>query len=216
MQAMEVETALRIDIGCGGKKREGFVGVDLKPYPGVDHVVDLMDEQLPFGDDSVDEVFSSHFLEHVAKPNKVLHEIVRVCKPGAKVNIFTPFVRHCSAHLGGHVAYFSELTWDHICLRHPDIHFGKLPGLLRLDAFHFVLSRDVEKWLNGIPLPVAIRYMYNIVFELKAELTVVKGPEYVDKTEFKKTVANPKCFVGSNRNDRRPIVGFPDFWLFNP
>ena len=31
----------RIDLGCGAAKKEGFTGVDIFPYPGVDFVADL-------------------------------------------------------------------------------------------------------------------------------------------------------------------------------
>jgi hypothetical protein len=32
---------MKLDLGCGTKKREGFVGVDSMTLPGVDVVVDL-------------------------------------------------------------------------------------------------------------------------------------------------------------------------------
>lgn len=216
MLATRERTELRIDLGCGAKKTTGYVGVDMVPAAGVDHVVDLMSGRLPFEDDSVDEVFSSHFLEHVAEPNRILLEILRVCRDGAKVHIWTPYTRHVAAFLGGHVSYHSELSWEHVCNLYPEMHLGDFPGVLRLDAFHYVLSRDAERWLNGIPLPVAIRYMFNVVFEMKAELTVLKGEQYREKSAYKAAVTPPLCFYGGNRDQRKPVVGFPNFWKFDP
>ena len=54
-----------IDIGCGGKKKEGFIGLDQYLMPGVDHVLDIGTERWPFADGSVDEAYSSNFLEHL-------------------------------------------------------------------------------------------------------------------------------------------------------
>ena len=36
---------IKLDIACGANKREGFIGVDIAPGHGVDHVCDL--EQFP-------------------------------------------------------------------------------------------------------------------------------------------------------------------------
>lgn len=209
-------TRIRIDLGCGANKREGYVGIDRMGGPEVDHVVDLMNEPLPFEDDSVDEVFSSHFLEHVQDPHRVLREILRVCRHGAKVHIWTPYNRHCAAFLGGHVSYHNELTWEQICNLYPEIPFRTVSGVLRLDAFHYVLTKDLEKWLVGVPLPVAIRFMFNVVFEMNAEMTILKGEEYLDKSAYKNGIVPPQCFYGYARDERKPIQGFPNFWKFDP
>jgi predicted SAM-dependent methyltransferase len=53
---------LRIDLGCGSCKKPGTLGVDIQSIPGVDHAVDLDKNPLPFEDNSVAYVHSSHFL----------------------------------------------------------------------------------------------------------------------------------------------------------
>jgi len=55
----------KIDLGCGGCKREGTIGIDSFPQPGVDYVLNLTSDPIPLPDRSVDKVYSSHFLEHV-------------------------------------------------------------------------------------------------------------------------------------------------------
>lgn len=55
-----------LDLGCGQSKREGFLGVDKYPAPGVDIVHDLFTQYpWPFESGSVDEAHSSHNLEHL-------------------------------------------------------------------------------------------------------------------------------------------------------
>jgi hypothetical protein len=53
-----------VDLGCGSNKR-GDVGVDVVALPGVDHVVHLGFEALPFEDESIDKFVAHDFLEHV-------------------------------------------------------------------------------------------------------------------------------------------------------
>ncbi|MEK1944923.1 MAG: methyltransferase domain-containing protein [Ensifer adhaerens] len=85
-----VSGSLRVDLGCGLSKTEGFVGVDRFNLPGVDVVCDL-NEDLPFRDDSVDYVMASHSLEHVANLPSTMREIFRICKDRALVTIISPY-----------------------------------------------------------------------------------------------------------------------------
>ena len=80
---------IRLDLGCGNAKRPGFVGLDMFPGEQVDHVLDLTADPFPFADDTVDEVFSAHFLEHIEEPNHVFSEIGRVCRDGARIEFWT-------------------------------------------------------------------------------------------------------------------------------
>jgi SAM-dependent methyltransferase len=87
---------LKIDIGCGKNKREGFKGLDRREFPGVDIVHDVTKYPWPFKTSSVDEVHCSHFLEHLDhnsnNPARVrfMNELYRVLKPGGKATIITP------------------------------------------------------------------------------------------------------------------------------
>ena len=75
---------MKIDLGCGYSRPNGYVGIDIKKVRGVDIVCDC-EENLPFKDDCADEIRSCHFIEHVHS-DKVIHlmnEIWRVLKPNA-------------------------------------------------------------------------------------------------------------------------------------
>lgn len=50
---MTEQTNLRIDLGCGAAKKSGTIGLDFSPLPGVDHVLDLTSQPLPFADQTV-------------------------------------------------------------------------------------------------------------------------------------------------------------------
>ena len=102
---------MKIDLGGGRIPRPGHVNVDLLPCADV--VLNLEDvgrgvARLPFRDNTVDVVYSSHCFEHVDPYNGVLLEIARVCRLGAKVEIRTPHPNSDMACIAGHKHVLSE------------------------------------------------------------------------------------------------------------
>ncbi len=90
------DTKMKIDLGCGGKKKAGFIGLDQYPMQGVDHVLNIGHERWPFEDASVEEAYSSNFLEHLTNLNGAwervhfFNELDRVLRPGAKAFVAIP------------------------------------------------------------------------------------------------------------------------------
>jgi ubiquinone/menaquinone biosynthesis C-methylase UbiE len=88
---VSVPKEIRLDIGCGKNKKEGFTGIDQFKMEGVDVVMDVR-KPWPYEDNSVEEVHSSHFVEHLNGIERVsfFNELYRVLKPDAKATIITP------------------------------------------------------------------------------------------------------------------------------
>jgi len=86
---------LKLDIGSGPFPIPGFTGVDR--YIASDGIVNANMWELPYADDSVDEIYSSHALEHVEKRMIIptLKEWRRVLKPGATATLFVPDLEWC-------------------------------------------------------------------------------------------------------------------------
>jgi predicted SAM-dependent methyltransferase len=81
---------IALDIGCGPSKKEGFIGIDRLPLPNVDYVTDL-EKGLDFlSDNSVDEIYTSNFFEHIDNFEFFLKECHRVVKPSGCINIYVP------------------------------------------------------------------------------------------------------------------------------
>lgn len=86
-----------IDLGCGMRKpadneTQKWFGVDIRPFKGVDYVVNIGKEKLPFDDDSVDFIQAIHLFEHMY-PEELffcIDECFRVMKPTGKLHIEVP------------------------------------------------------------------------------------------------------------------------------
>lgn len=81
---------MKLDLGCGNKKKDGFTGVDIVPLPQVDVVLDMEKFPWPFEDNSIDEIYCSHYIEHTSDLVRFMEEVWRITKPGAKVTVMAP------------------------------------------------------------------------------------------------------------------------------
>lgn len=95
----QVPTATKLDLGSGSNGKPDFLHVDILPLPGVDLVLDLR-TLWPWGDGTIEEVHSGHFLEHLDGFERIhfFNELYRVMKLGAKANIVVPHWSSCRAY----------------------------------------------------------------------------------------------------------------------
>jgi len=86
---------LRLEIGGGIIPKDGYINVDYMEHPKVDYQVDLNKGKIPLPDNSVDEIYSNHCLEHL-QPGyagflNCIEEMWRVSKPNAPWYIRVPY-----------------------------------------------------------------------------------------------------------------------------
>ena len=79
-----------LNLGCGLKKVEGALNVDVRPGVAPDLVHDLNLIPWPFGDSQFSEVLAHDVLEHCDDVIAVLDEIHRICRNDALVKITVP------------------------------------------------------------------------------------------------------------------------------
>ena len=86
---------VRLHLGCGRKKLDGWINCDLY---GSDMDIDI--RKLPFDDNSVDEIMAIHVCEHfyIHDILKVLKEWRRVLKPQGKMVLELPCLDKVLAH----------------------------------------------------------------------------------------------------------------------
>ncbi|MDP6407371.1 MAG: hypothetical protein QF797_19415 [Alphaproteobacteria bacterium] len=89
---------MRLNLGCGHDRLDGYHNVDIVPDSGADEVVDLEALPWPWTDNAAEEVLLKHVLEHLGREPEVylgiIKELWRVCRPGATVTVIVPHPRH--------------------------------------------------------------------------------------------------------------------------
>jgi predicted SAM-dependent methyltransferase len=188
------ETPTKLDLACGQNKQEGFFGVDIADTNsegesiGVDRVVDLLRFPWPFEDDSVEEVYCSHFVEHIPDwrpwwPDNrdglglFMDELWRICKHDAKVKIIHPYGLSSRAFQDHtHRRYLNEHSWPYFNLEarkqmgvdhYPTRANFAMPGIS--NGFHqeWMLRSDPARgW-------AAVHY-WNVVTDLVVDLVAIK------------------------------------------
>lgn len=113
---------IKLDIGCGMNKQEGFIGMDCRELPGVDIVHDLEEFPWPVEDNCVMVAVASHVVEHIKPWFSIpfMDEVWRVLAPGAVFAVATPYPgsrgfwqdpTHCNG--------WNEATWQYFDPRYP-------------------------------------------------------------------------------------------------
>jgi len=130
---------MKIDFGCGQRKKEGYVGVDALSLPGVDVVHDLNDIPYPFEDNAVDDTWMDNVLEHLDNPLKVMEEIYRISRDGAKVVVGVPYFRSFHATIDPtHKNFFGVWWFNYFDPSHPfHTRYGYTKAQFRLDQLEF-------------------------------------------------------------------------------
>ena len=109
-------SGIRLDLGCGGNKQPGFVGLDKRPLPGVDVVQDLETFPWCLPDGCAELAVASHVVEHIDPAHgtflRFMDEAWRVLEPGGKLMLSGPYAgspgfwqdpTHCNG--------CTEVTW---------------------------------------------------------------------------------------------------------
>lgn len=85
---MKPEKIIKLNLGSGTTRYEGWKNVDFDRKCKPDYVANV--KKLPFKDNSIDEIFASHILEHTTIQDDVLKEWERVLKPNGRITIAVP------------------------------------------------------------------------------------------------------------------------------
>lgn len=111
---------VRVDLACGKRKKEGFIGVDKVATSQTDKVHDLMTFPWPFADEEVYEFNCEHFIEHIPMtlPSgengliRFMEEVYRCLMPGGTIRFAAPYYSSIEAWQDPtHVRAISERTF---------------------------------------------------------------------------------------------------------
>ena len=162
--------AVVLDIGCGSHKQPGTIGVDRRRLPGVDVVCDF-EHGLPFRDNSVAGAYSIHSIEHMRDLIGFMEELYRICAPGAKVYIKTPYYASRKAFVDPtHVRFMTEESFDYF--KSPN-YYG-----LKTDFRTVSIEYNMRKPFKFLPEYLqkrCRRYLWNVCEEMTVVLEAVKA-----------------------------------------
>jgi SAM-dependent methyltransferase len=89
---------MKLNIGCGFNKLDGYINVDQFPECAPDVLWNLEETPWPFAERSVDELVAHHVLEHLGQETKVffaiLKELYRLMRHGGLLEITVPHPHH--------------------------------------------------------------------------------------------------------------------------
>ncbi len=172
---------MKIELGGGQYPVGGeWVNVDKIDHSSVKYHVDFdaAGMWLPFEDESIDAVYSSHCFEHVVELKNLLHEVVRVCKVGATVEIRVPAPFSAMAMCHDHVQVIADEQVLHWCESAIDYWFGGCKRRLkhrqtdRIPGSYFVEAKGLFPHLNDDQI---MRIIPNCCHEHRYYLSVIEN-----------------------------------------
>lgn len=82
----------RLNLGCGATTYKECVNVDVSLNVAADVILDLDTAALwPFEENTFNQVYASHILEHLKHPLRAMENLHRVCAPGAVAVFKLPY-----------------------------------------------------------------------------------------------------------------------------
>ena len=187
---------LKLNLGCGHARMDGWVNVDKHPSPACDQIVDLEKLPWPWPDDSVDEILLRHVLEHLGAATDlylaIVKEIWRICGHRATINVAVPHPRH--DHFIWDPTHVRPITWEGLGLFSQEKNrlslaagsastpLGIQLGVdFQMEAAVLILdepwaTRQRERTISDEDLQFAIKHYNNVLLEVRITLRALKPP----------------------------------------
>lgn len=105
---------MKLNIGCGNKKIQGYHGIDKYECEASDYICDIENEKLPFDDNTISGIILDNSIEHFYDIPKVIKELVRVSCSGSEIKIVTPHFSSISSWIDPtHIHHLSYFSFNH-------------------------------------------------------------------------------------------------------
>lgn len=220
---------MKLDVGCGSKP-SGDVNVDVfrqgwNPQEGDQHRGEFLSPKLisnfvvatvdclPFSDNVFDVVSSSHVIEHVEHPFRMLKEMVRVSK--RKVVVRCPHRLGSGARMPFHINFFDLNSFKSVANSlgvHGDVFvsFFDCPLTARLDrvlprCFRVTLFWRALKHLERNKF----RSLLRVPYEIEARYSKVEsGSSLVFVVVYNNAETLRRCFYSSSHITEGNVVAF--------
>lgn len=171
----EEKKLLRIDLACGQRKKEGYLGLDRANIEGVDFVHDMTQYPWPFESESVHEFRCAHYVEHIPIQladgsyglHRFMEEVWRCLMPSGTILIEVPYYMsegafqdptHCRFITDKSFVYYNQDVvkgaLDHYL---PQCNFEEISKTKMIDPKFEGKGEQAKRW--------AIQHYFNVVTE---------------------------------------------------
>lgn len=173
----------KLNLGCGIDIRYDYLNLDIASLPGVDVIYDLETIPYPFGDNMFEEILAIDVLEHLSNTIKVLEELWRISRSGARLIIRVPYWNSIDAITDPtHKKLFNEFTFEFFdptrrrCQKR--FYYSKARFLIDKECFCvYILGWGYAKTENRFikkVLSSAAHFLCNVVRALEYHFIVIK------------------------------------------
>lgn len=181
---------MKLNIGSGIKKFEGYVNIDSDHNCNPDVVMILGEDKFPFDDNTVEEVIAHHVFEHIGSGFfDFMKELYRVCKHQAIIDVQVPHPRH--DYFLGDLTHVRAITVENIrhlsktwCQTQGYINssWSGLAKQLNVDfeiiSYNYILDESFKQLIQNITdtnqIDYMARTMNNTITEIHFQLMVLK------------------------------------------
>jgi SAM-dependent methyltransferase len=140
-----LQSSVVLDLGCGGRKLRGSVGIDIVRTDAVDVLFDLDGPSWPLRDQSIDAVWMNQAIEHVQDVVVFLATLHACLRPGADVVLLAPHFSSVNAWSDPtHRRGFALLSLDYAMVY--------IPGSYRVVHRFFGMGSHIHDVRNPIGL----------------------------------------------------------------
>ncbi len=145
---------MKLNLGCGNNKIEGYINCDISKEVNPDKIVNL-EKKLPFKDNSIEEIICYHTLEHIKNFIPLMEEIYRILKNDGIIHIKVPYFCYSGAFQDPtHVRFFTLKTFDYFDENSKLNYYSKarfkiIKKELKFSIFHNI--RLINWIINKIP-----------------------------------------------------------------
>lgn len=156
---------VKLNVGSNTVSLNGWTNIDINAHAGVTIIHDARNK-FPFEDNSVDFIFSEHFIEHLTADEALnfFKECYRMLKPGGVVRTSTfcidDIMKMCSSdqswdeyskiYLGGIFKDYTRIEFLNLCIYEGTMHkwmfnANELERLQRLSGFNNINKPEIKQ-----------------------------------------------------------------------
>lgn len=167
---------LKVDLGCGYYKPEGFIGIDnlsgeasqLKNEGNLpDIFMDLNSKVIPLEENSCIEIRASHYIEH-SHLDHIFNEVHRLLRPEGIFQFTVPYANSAEGMYPGHLIFLTEKFF------YENLNFQN----------RFTIAQELYKESSdytNLPLPIKELFPFDVarkvLFNACNEMTIIAKPK---------------------------------------